>query len=551
MKKYRNTLTALCLCLAVFTLFGGTIGHKFNSDDYLAIYHASNDLTISPSDAFSEFTKPSWGLYYRPIIKFFFEMLTRSFGLWAGGYHAVGLICYALLCLEVYFIALLLTGKWPASVAAAVIFMTSGSHGEALFWISSLNGVVENIITLAAFTFFILWRQQNQKSFYMLSLVLFIFALLTKESAISLPILLVLYDFLLGGEVRWGESIKRTAKSCWPFAVAGLAFVLLRAIVMREAHLPPPLVTFQWRMILAGPWYSVVMTLSPIDWSRALQWFDIVAKTRAILYVLIAIILSALVIVPLALKRYRVAFLALWILAAAAPLFALGLVPSERHVVVSSAGASVLLSVLFFRLSEKIARKSDAMAIGMGFVLVVAFVLPGCVFLKQKQNAWKHASIISSDVIEQTMVAYPQPAESTTFFFLNVPDSIDGALVFRFDNIRLALRLYYEDETIDAVRIVTLDKVPSGATAGWEGIYFTIAAMGGNVYVPMNAAEGAEQPAQWQELSRMGILGKNFRYIDNWERYRSSPFLVYSRDGLMPQPSGELKTVVGSLYSLR
>ena len=550
MKKYRHILTALCLCLLVFALFGGTIRHSFNSDDYLAIYHATRDFTATAADAFTEFGRPSWGLYYRPIIKFFFEILARLFGLRAGGYHMVSLLCYAVLCFEVYIIALLLTGKWPASAAAAILFMTSGSHGEALFWISSLNGVVENIITLAALIFFILWRQKNRGGSYALSLVLFVLALLTKESAISLPIIIALYDFLLGGEVRLSESIKRTTRSCWPFAAAGLLFILLRAIVMRQAHLPPPLVTFQWRMILVGPWYSILMTLSPIDWTRVLQWFDAATGTRAVLYLVIATVLSALTVVPLMLKRYRVAFLVLWIMAAAAPLFALGLAPSERHIVIGSAGAAILLSVVFFRLSEEIIRKSEAMAVALGCMLAITFAVPSCAFLKQRQSAWKHASVISNDVIKKTMDAYPHPVEDTTFFFLNVPDSIDGALVFRFENMRLALRLYYGDESIDAVRIVTLDKVPPGTAAGWQKIYFTIAAMGGNVYVPIGVVEGAEQSKQWQELGSMGILGKNFRYMDNWERYTPSPFLVYSPNGLTAQPPGELKRVVNSLYTL-
>lgn len=551
MGKYKHILTLLSLWILVFVLFGGTIRHNFNSDDYLAIHHALSDLTSSPAEALAEFARPTWGLYYRPFIKFFFEASARSFGLWPGAYHLASLICYVLLCLEVYVIALLLTKKWRAATAAAIIFMTSGSHGEALFWISSLNGVVENVFTLAALIFFILWRQKGKKGFYALSLALFALALLTKESAISLPIILLLYDFLLGGKVGWVDATKRSARSCWPFAAVGLGFILLRSAVMKQAHLPPPLVTFEWRTLLAGPWYSVVMTLSPVNWSHALHWFDAIAGTRALLYLIIAAVLLALTVVPLALRRFRIAFLMLWILAAAAPLFALGLFPSERHVVFSSAGAAVFLSVVFFGLSERIARKSGTASIALAFIFTAAFAAPSCVSLKQTQNMWKQASNAANDIIEQTMAAYPHPAENTTFFFLNIPDSIGGAFVFRFENLQPALRLYYKDESIDAVRIVSFDKVPLGTNVGWQAAYFNIAAMGGNVYIPEEKAEGPDQPLQWQELTRLGILGKNFRYSDNWERYNASPFLIYSRDGLKARPPTELKAVADSLYSLR
>jgi len=551
MAKHKHIITILCLCALVFILFGGTIRHGFNSDDYLVVDHALRDPTSSPAGIFGEFARPSWGLYYRPIIKFFFETLARAFALAPAGYHLASLICYAILCLEVYIISLLLTEKWHISAAAAIIFMTSASHGEALFWISSLNGAVENIFTLAALLFFVLWRQKGKPASYAFSLVLFAAALLTKESAISLPIILVLYDFLLGGENRWVDATKRTAKSCWPFAALGFGFLLLRALVMRHANLPPPLVAFEWRLLLAGPWHSIVMTLSPIDWRGVLRWFDVVTRTPAILYLAIATILLALTIVPLALRRFKIAFLILWVIAAAAPLFALGLVPSERHVVFGSAGAAVLLAIVFFEISTRIAKRTEAASVAVGFVLAGAFAIASCYSLKQAQDSWRHASIMAGDIVEQTMAAYPDPAENTIFFFLDVPDSIEGAFVFRFDNLQTALRLYYGDDSIKAVRVATLDRARLGTGMAWQAAYFNIAAMGGNIHVPKDQVEGPDQSTRWRNLSELGILGKDFLYIDKWEEYRSSPFLAYSSDGLKILPPDELKQVVDSLYTLR
>ncbi len=551
MEKYKHILTLLSLIALVFLIFGGTIGHYFNSDDYLAIHHALRNPTASPAQALTEFTKPSWGLYYRPLIKFFLEAAAKGFGMWAGGYHLISLICYAILCAEVYIIALLLTNKWPAAAAAAVVFMASGSHGEAIFWISSLNGVVENVITLASLILFILWRQKNRGFLRPLSVLLFVFALFTKESAISLPIILILYDFLLGGEIDWTVAAKRAAKSCWPFVAAGAAFILVRSLVMRQADLPPPLVTFQLRMLVAGPWHSVVMTLSPINWARALTWFDEITRTRVVLYLLITSVLLALTITPLVLRRYRIAFLTLWILAGAAPMFALGLAPSERHVVFSSAGAAILVAVVFLKLAQWMSRGSKPSYFLVNFVLVAAFVAPSLHFLKQTQRLWKQASGIANSVLEQTMNAHPSPENHSTFFFLNVPDSIGGALVFRFGNMDHAIRLSYGNDTLKTIRIATPDRVAPDMLVWPESAYFTIAAMGGHIYAPGEQVEGSPQAARWKELDRLGILEKNSRYIKDWERYGASPFLIYGQDNLTPAAPSELRTVLENLYSLR
>jgi hypothetical protein len=445
----------------------------------------------------------------------------------------------------------LLLAEKRHAIAAAIIFMVAGSHGEALFWISSLNGVVENVISLASLILFILWRQKGSKGFFALSLILFALALLSKESAISLVIILALYDFLLADKFGWMVGAKRTAASCWPFAAAGLGFILIRSIVMRQADLPAPLTTFQWSVMLAGPWRAFVMTLSPVDWSASLGWFYSLFENRSVAYFIMAVMLSALAIVPLALRRFRLAFLVLWIPAAAAPLFALGLVPSERHAVVSSAGAAILLAILFFGLSERVARKSAAASVVIGMIFVAAFAAPNLAVLKQTQSRWERASKIANDVIQQTISAYPHPPANTTMFFLNIPDSIGGAFVFRFENMRPALQLYYGDDSIDVVRIVTLDRIRASADSGWQVVYIDIGAMGGNIYAPEAEADEREQSIRWQELNQLGILGKDFRYIDNWRRYESSPFLAYSDEGLEPLPPEELKKVVDNLYSLR
>ncbi|UCD58653.1 MAG: hypothetical protein JSV16_05975 [Candidatus Hydrogenedentota bacterium] len=548
---YKHTLTLLCLSVLVFILFGGTISHRFNSDDYLVLYHAIHRSAATPAEGLAEFLKPSWGLYYRPGIKVFFEVLAKSFGLWSGGYHTVSLICYTLLCLEIYLIGLLLTERWLVALAAAIIFMTSSVHGEAIFWISSLNGVVENLLTLASLACFVWWRRGCKRFPYFLSLVFFASALFVKESAMSLPLILIVYDILLGGEALWPAAPKRAAKSCWPFVLLGISFVLLRHAIMKQVQLPPSLTTFDMRILTIGLWYSLIMTLSPVDWALALHWFEKL-RVSGILFHLSAVIgILTVAVIPLVIRKFRMTFLLWWILASAAPILALGLVPSERHTVFGSAGAALLVSIALFRSAGWIVRKPGTYSIMLGCVLAAAFSASGCYFLKQRQAIWKHASEVANNLVEQTVSIYPIPARNTTFFFLNVPDSIDGALIFRFENLAYALRLFYGDDSIDVIRIVTPERVPSGALSNAKAAYFRIAAMGGHIHVPRQYSQSPQLAAGWQKIERLQILTEDVRYLRNWDRYSVSPFLIYAGGALIPAPSEELIAILQELYSLK
>ncbi len=548
--RHKHILTFFVLALAAFFLFRGTMHHKFNSDDYLAIYHALREPNASLLQSLSELARPSWGLYYRPGIKIFLEILAKLFGLQPAGYHLVSLLCYAVLCFETYLLGFLLTERWRTAFGAGIIFLSLGVHGEAMFWISSLNGVVENILTLASLICFIRWHRNNKRILLAFSLLFFVTALLTKESAISLPILLICYSFLLGGEVQPGLAARRTIMRCWPFVLVGVLFVVLRTVVMRQADLPPALTHFEWQFLIIGPWHAFLMTLSPIDWPIPVHYFGRFISMGTFAFIIAAIGLAAIALVPLALRKYRVTFLVWWIPAAAAPLFALGLVPSERHLIISSVGASILVSLALFRLSEWFGRGAKPLAIAMSCTLMIVFCASGLYSLKQRQRAWAYASVVADHIVGQTVRMYPAPEKNTTFFFLNVPDSIDGAFVFRFENLGYALRLFYKDDSIEVIRIVALDKMPYVSPVDGRAAYFRIGALGGHIYLPDNHLQSPRLREQWERLEREEILTKNYQLARDGERYAGSPFLVYAEKALAPSTSDELRRVLQNVYSL-
>ncbi|RJP15560.1 MAG: hypothetical protein C4520_20075 [Candidatus Abyssobacteria bacterium SURF_5] len=547
MRKRAHIFIILLLIILVFCLFRKTTSHNFNSDDYLVLYHASQ-TGYTPADALKEFTRPSWGLYYRPAITLFFDLLESRFKLEPAKYHLVSLLCYSVLCIQVYMLGFLLSKKMLVAGGAAIIFMTMTVHAQAIFWISSLNGVVENIFSLAALIVFIRWRQKPNTWLYAGSLGLFVFALFLKESAVALPIILILYDSLLGGTFTFRQAAKRSAKSTWPFVLLGMLFVILRGIIMKQANLPPSLTSFQIATSLLGLWHALLMTFSPIDWALAVNWFNKGQAAGMFFYVLAGVALVAVAGVPLLLRRYTAVFLIGWILAGAIPVVALGLVPSERHVVFSSAGGAVLIAIVFWKFADRLSRRSVAASTAILAFLVLAFSATSFSYLNERRVTWKTASDAAARLVWRTTAAYPAPAPDTTFFFLNVPDTYDGAFIFRFDNLSYALRLAYNDPSLRAVRIILPDQVTPGMLANPAYAYFRISAMGGNVYLGQSAQ--AVSAPEYVPLLGLPYLRPNISYISNWSEYRNSPFLVYRPGHLIPETPEHLKVILQGLYSL-
>jgi hypothetical protein len=545
MNRLGHIIVLLVLIALVFILFGKTLNNHFNSDDYLVVYQASQ-TKLTPPEVVREFLRPSWGLYYRPLITLFFDVLESWFGIAPTRYHLISLLCYSVLCAEVYLLGLLLTKKIIPAFAAALLFMTMNAHAEAIFWISSLNGIVENIFSLASLIFFILWRNRLKPPLYLISVGLFLVALFLKESAIALPLVLILYDALLGGGFVWPQALRRAAKSTSAFFATGIAFVILRWFIMRQVVLPPPLTSFNLRAALLGSWQVILMTLSPIDWALLVHWFNTFERRGFIFYLFAALSLLIIAGLPLLLKKHRLLFLLGWMFAGVVPIILLGLAPSERHVVFSSAGAAVLIAIALSAAAERLFARTPLAAKASALFLVFVFSATSFYFLNQRRVAWKTASDIAASIVAQTVTAYPAPQSNETFFFLNAPDTYDGAFVFRFENLAFALRLFYKQPSVEAVRIVTSERIPPEILSNTAYAYFRISAMGGNI-THVKAGNNLEFT---NKISNIPFLSKNCSFLDNWTRYRNSPFLVYSQGRLIPSSPEQLKDILQDLYSL-
>ncbi len=78
---------------------------------------------------------------------------------------------------------------------AAMLFASHPIHTEAVTWIAGLPDVAYTFFYLLSFYFYILLRD-GVKSSYLLSILSFAAATLFKEPALTLPVLLIAYDYV-------------------------------------------------------------------------------------------------------------------------------------------------------------------------------------------------------------------------------------------------------------------------------------------------------------------------------------------------------------------
>ncbi len=174
--------------------------------------------------------------YYRPLVKLLHRAEYAAFGTDPTGYNAVNIGLNALVVVAAFFLVRALTGDPRLALAACALYAVNPARVEAVAWAYSDSYLLFSLFALLALLAYHRRRPAMALGAYAL-------ALLSQESAVLLPLVLVLYHALWRGDRRWRDYLPLLA-----FIALTVAFLLLR----RAAVGPTPLTGLPLTSLLNG-----------------------------------------------------------------------------------------------------------------------------------------------------------------------------------------------------------------------------------------------------------------------------------------------------------
>ena len=154
--------------------------------------HVRTGLTLANIRwAFTSFEQSNW----HPVAWLSHMLDCQLFGLNAGAQHAVNLLLHAANVLLLFWILRKATGALCRSFFVALFFAVHPLNVEAVAWIAqrkSLLSAFFSLLTLAAYGWYI--RRAGWKRYLLLGFA-FALSLLAKPMAVTLPLLLLLFDY--------------------------------------------------------------------------------------------------------------------------------------------------------------------------------------------------------------------------------------------------------------------------------------------------------------------------------------------------------------------
>ncbi len=342
--------------------YANSLAGEFVADDLVVV---AGDARIRSGSALARALVTSyWGEgygngLYRPLVTASFALNYALGRLAPWGYHLFNVLLHAVNGLLVYRLARHYTGRWPLSLFTSLLFAAHPVHTEAVSYVAGRPELLATFFSLLAWAAY--RGRERSRAAYPLSLLSFVAALLSKESAIVLPLILGLADLCAG----WRRPrLSSLLEGYAGYAAVALLYLGIRFAVLGQLGVPEGAVFFS-----DEPWPTRALTMAQAFvryfeltiWPLRLQGdYDYGTIPRAAgvdlrVAVSLATVAAALATAVLLLRSRRLeAFAILFFFVAIAPasnlLVPTGILMAERVLYLPAAGVCLLAGAWLDRL---------------------------------------------------------------------------------------------------------------------------------------------------------------------------------------------------------
>ncbi len=418
---WKTTITALTPILVIlivsFAVYFNALFGNFVYDDHQQIVENRwiKDIRNIPVI----FSKGVWDFqpgmttsnYYRPLMHVVYMLNYHVFGLRPWGFHLVNVLFHCGVSVLVFLIVrkLFIQRRGVPSPVflsppfiSAVLFAAHPIHTEAVAWISGLPDAAFAFFYLLSFYFYLLFRGGAKRA-YLLSVLSFSVSTLFKEPALTLPLVLAAYDYLLH---KRDKIIISEIKTYIPYIVVSAAYLLIRYYALRSfapVEYYSGLSTYQ-SIINVFPLFRKYLTslLWPLDLNlwHAFHPINSLVEAKGMISVVVTVIFFIAAGAAYR-KNKAVLFGLILIVAPLLPAFYIkgigGMPFAERYLYLPSVGFVFLPAIFLSWAGEKLPR--TVRSISIIFMIVVGSY---CIVTVDRNTIWKDNFSLWSDTVKKS-----------------------------------------------------------------------------------------------------------------------------------------------------
>ena len=230
LKKRTIFISIILIIILGFAVYGNSLNGEFLWDDEFLV--EDNAYIKSWSHISKLFTENigagAGGKYnfYRPLQMITYMIDYSLCKLDVKGYHFTNILLHISVALGLYWLVNILYKDKFLSLLTSILFVVHPIHTEAVAYISSRADLLAGLFMLLCFIFYIKYLHSENIRIYILILLWYICALLSKENTLILPVLLFLYHYTFKKKLK-------VIKHFSPILSITVIYILLRFTVLK------------------------------------------------------------------------------------------------------------------------------------------------------------------------------------------------------------------------------------------------------------------------------------------------------------------------------
>jgi len=316
--------------------------------------------------------------FYRPLVEFYFDLTTATFGYAPRAFHALNLALHIVNACLVFAIANRLLRGMAAACLAALVFTVLPGIIDAIVWVSAVTALLMTLCYLTAVLAHLRWLDTQAPAARVVTTVAFVAALLSHEGAVTLLPTLMLLDLMFVSGWRAPRDLVRR------YGLMALLLVGYLAISFTVNRANSNIIEGEYRVGM----HAV---------SNLLEYVSGFYVGRHGVLASIGTALALLLLVRFGTMPVR--FGAVWMLLALVPYSFFATTRSGRYAYLPAAGFSLLLAAVMVMLSQALqsrlgARKGALVAVVLAGAITGRFAafsargVPRAVIPGETYRAW-------------------------------------------------------------------------------------------------------------------------------------------------------------------
>ncbi|MCX7840391.1 MAG: hypothetical protein N2559_13210 [Anaerolineae bacterium] len=326
MSKSPSILAPFILAALVLITYQPSFRIGLYLDDYYNIERAGR---IEDSDALRQIFDPqAQTLWYRPLQGLQFFIAVRLFWANANAYHLLNIVYHVINVLLVYALAWRISKKWLLGFASAFFYATFTVYISGVNWAAIVEPLLGVPYLLSIWFWWSFLEKENRRD-YILAFISLTFALMAKQTAVTIPIVFMLIEFWIA---RKPFAFVPVIRRYTLFVLVTLFFVYLQSSAPSTYTFAG---TFGWKptpemarifweylVLLFVPWGafpSIDMNPPQVGDTRSYTWvsivlvllivFGVLRRSRVLLVLAAFTTLTLLPVLPFPFLEHRYVYL--------------------------------------------------------------------------------------------------------------------------------------------------------------------------------------------------------------------------------------------------